>query len=60
MKKPYSAKVDESILEGFKKKCRENDLFVSEAIEAMMYAYINDDINISIKTVYDVKNTKGE
>lgn len=58
MKKPYSTKIDENILDDFKEKCKKNDLFTSEALEALMQAYVNDEIGISVKTIYQVTKEK--
>lgn len=58
MRKTFATTVDENLQENFKKVCKEKDIKINEALEALMQAFINEDVEIEVQTSYKVTSKK--
>lgn len=58
IRKPFNTPIDTDIQTEFKVKCKLQGIKYNDAIEAMMQAFIDEKIEINVKTVYDVSSKK--
>jgi hypothetical protein len=57
-RKTFATTVEETLQNGFKKKCKDKDIKMNEALEALIQAFITDQIDIEVNTSYTVTSTK--
>lgn len=53
-RKTMSIQVDESLQDTFREKCKSEKLKYSEVAEALLQAYVNDEIHVAVETKYRV------
>lgn len=57
-RKTFATTVEETLQDNFKQACKDKDIKMNEAIEALMQAFISKEIDIEVKTAYKVISTK--
>ena len=57
-RKSFATTVEEALQDDFKKACKDKDIKINEALEALMQAFISKEIDIEVKTNYKVTSTK--
>lgn len=57
-KKTMSIQIDESLQNAFKEKCKSGNLTYSEVAEALLRAYVEDKINVTVEIKYKVTASK--
>lgn len=53
-RKPMSIQIEESLQDTFRDKCRSENLKYSEVAEALLQAYVEGEINVTVETKYKV------
>lgn len=57
-RKTFATTVEETLQDDFKKACKDKDIKMNEALEALMYAFVSNEINIEVNTSYKVTSIK--
>jgi hypothetical protein len=57
-RKTFATTVEETLQDDFKATCKEKDIKINEALEALMQAFISKEIDIEVNTSYKVTSTK--
>jgi len=58
-RKTFATTVEETLQEQFKNVCKQKDIKINEALEALMQAFINGEIDIEVNTTYRIISTKN-
>ena len=53
-RKTMSIQIDESLQDAFREKCKSEKLKYSEVAEALLQAYVNNEIYVEVETKYRV------
>ncbi len=53
-RKTMSIQIDESLQDAFREKCKSEKLKYSEVAEALLQAYVNNEIHVEVETKYRV------
>ena len=53
-RKTMSIQIDESLQDAFREKCKSEKLKYSEVAEALLQAYVNNEIYLEVETKYRV------
>lgn len=53
-RKPMSIQIEESLQDAFRDKCRSENLKYSEVAEALLQAYVEGEISVTVETKYKV------
>lgn len=59
-KKPFNTPVDEELAKKVRKKCKENNIKITDLVEGLFSLYINDELEIEKKTTYTIKRKGGK
>jgi len=54
-KKPFNTQVDESLANAVREKCKQENIKVTDLVEALFNFYLEGDFKIERKTVYTIK-----
>jgi hypothetical protein len=57
-RKTFATTVEETLQDDFKTACKEKDIKINEALEALMQAFISKEIDIEVNTSYKVTSIK--
>ena len=53
-RKSMSIQIDDSLQDAFREKCKRENLKYSEVAEALLQAYVNDEIHVGVEVKYKV------
>lgn len=53
-RKTMSIQIEEDLQEAFRKKCQSENLKYSEVAEALLQAYVKNQVHVSVETRYKV------
>jgi len=56
VRKTFATTVDEDLQNRFKEACKDREIKINEALEALMQAFINGTVDIEVQTIYTVKS----